>query len=152
MENISVKLACLAIMCLPLTLQAETFMECSEIESSSERLTCYDAVAARLKASLQKEQKGTTKERREAKESAVSVATIGQESVPSPELERFKIARIISPQRHRHVYISDDGRRFKKTSQDTQNFKVGDEVFIKPGMFGSLFLVKPGLKIKVKEI
>ena len=80
------------------------------------------------------------------------MATIGQESVPSPELERFKIARIISPQRHRLIYIHGDGRRFKKTSQDTQNFKVGDEVFIKPGMFGSLFLVKPGLKIKVKEI
>ena len=50
MENISVKLACLVIIFLPLTLQAETFMECSEIESSSERLTCYDAVATRLKA------------------------------------------------------------------------------------------------------
>ena len=152
MENISVKLACLVIIFLPLTLQAETFMECSEVESSRDRLDCYDAVASRLKASLQKEQKGTTKERREAKEAAVSVATIGDESVTSPELESFKIERIISPQRHRHVYISDDGRRFKKTSQDTQNFKIGDKVFIKPGMFGSVFLVKPGLKIKVKEI
>ncbi len=152
MENIGFKLAHLAIIVLPLTLQAETFLECSELENSSDRLNCYDSVAAGLKASLQQKQKGTTKERQEAKEVAVSVATIGKESVPSPELESFKIERIISPQRHRHVYISDDGRKFKKTSRDTQNFKIGDTVFIKPGVFGSIFLVKPGLKIKVKEI
>ena len=152
MENIGLKIACLIIMLVSFSIHAETFLECSEVENSNARLTCYDTVAARLKDSLQKDQKGTTKERQEAKEVAVSVATIGQELVPSPELESFKIERILSPQPHRHIYISTDGRRFKKISRHTQNFRVGDTVAIKPGMFGSIFLVKQGLKIKVKEI
>jgi len=152
MENIGPKISCLALLLLSFSTQAETFLACSEIEDSKIRLSCYDAVAANLKQSLQKDQKGTTKDRQEAKEAAVSVATIGSNSVASPELETFKIERIFSPQRHRYIYVSDDGRRFRKISRDTQNFKVGDTVVIKPGMFGSMFLVKQGLKIKVKEI
>ena len=152
MENIGPKISCLALLLLSFSIHAETFLECSEIEDSKIRLNCYDIVSANLKQSLQKDQKGTTKERQEAKEVAVSVATIGSESVPSPELETFKIQRIFSPQRHRYIYVSGDGRTFRKISRDTQNFKVGDTVAIKPGMFGSIFLVKQGLKIKVKEI
>ena len=152
MENIGAKISCLALLLFSFLAHPETFLECSEIEDSAVRLSCYDSVAANLKQSLQKDQKGTTKERQEAKEVAVSVATIGSESVPSPELDTFIIERILSPQRHRYIYLSDDGRRFRKISRDTQNFKVGDTVAIKPGMFGSIFLVKKALKIKVKEI
>ena len=118
MENIGPKISCLALLLLSFSIHAETFLECSEIEDSKIRLNCYDIVSANLKQSLQKDQKGTTKERQEAKEVAVSVATIGSESVPSPELETFKIQRIFSPQRHRYIYVSGDGRTFRKISRE----------------------------------
>ena len=52
-------------------------MECSEIELDAERLSCYDAAADAIKASLEKPQVGSSEQRQEQRNAEVA-AVLGQ--------------------------------------------------------------------------
>ena len=57
-------------------------MECSEIELDAERLSCYDAAADAIKASLEKPQVGSSEQRQEQRNAEVAAIVFGEEEAP----------------------------------------------------------------------
>ena len=64
------------------TANAQSFMECSEIELDTDRLSCYDAAADAIKASLEKPQTGSSEQRQEQRNAEVAAIVFGEEEAP----------------------------------------------------------------------
>ena len=151
---------CLTLLCCGLLSQsvsAQSFMECSDIELDTERLSCYDAAAAAIKASLEKPQVGSSEQRQEQRNAEVAAIVFGEEAAPEiveevPEQITFAIKDVLYTQRRDTIFVAEDGRLFKKVSDTQVTIKAGERVAIEDGFFGSIFLVtEKGVRIKVKE-
>ena len=151
---------CLTLLCCGLLSQsvsAQSFMECSDIELDTERLSCYDAAAAAIKASLEKPQVGSSEQRQEQRNAEVAAIVFGEEAAPEiveevPEQITFVIKDVLYTQRRDTIFVAEDGRLFKKVSDTQVTIKAGERVAIEDGFFGSIFLVtEKGVRIKVKE-
>lgn len=151
---------CLTLLCfgmLSQSVSAQSFMECSDIELDTERLSCYDAAAAAIKASLEKPQVGSSEQRQEQRNAEVAAIVFGEEAAPEiveevPEQITFVIKDVLYTQRRDTIFVAEDGRLFKKTSDTQVTIKPGERVAIEDGFFGSIFLVtEKGVRIKVKE-
>ena len=132
-------------------------MECSDIELDTERLSCYDAAAAAIKASIEKPQVGSSEQRQEQRNAEVAAIVFGEEAAPEiveevPEQITFVIKDVLYTQRRDTIFVAEDGRLFKKVSDTQVTIKAGERVAIEDGFFGSIFLVtEKGVRIKVKE-
>ncbi|MBM27432.1 MAG: hypothetical protein CME58_03530 [Halieaceae bacterium] len=132
-------------------------MECSDIELDTERLSCYDAAAAAIKASIEKPQVGSSEQRQEQRNAEVAAIVFGEEAAPEiveevPEQITFVIKDVLYTQRRNTIFVAEDGRLFKKVSDTQVTIKAGERVAIEDGFFGSIFLVtEKGVRIKVKE-
>ena len=151
---------CLTLLCCGLLSQsvsAQSFMECSDIELDTERLSCYDAAAAAIKASIEKPQVGSSEQRQEQRNAEVAAIVFGEEAAPEiveevPEQITFVIKDVLYTQRRDTIFVAQDGRLFKKVSDTQVTIKAGERVAIEDGFFGSIFLVtEKGVRIKVKE-
>ena len=151
---------CLTLLCCGLLSQsvsAQSFMECSDIELDTERLSCYDAAAAAIKASIEKPQVGSSEQRQEQRNAEVAAIVFGEEAAPEiveevPEQITFVIKDVLYTQRRDTIFVAEDGRLFKKVSDTQVTIKAGERVAIEDGFFGSIFLVtERGVRIKVKE-
>lgn len=151
---------CLTLLCCGLLSQsvsAQSFMECSDIELDTERLSCYDAAAAAIKASIEKPQVGSSEQRQEQRNAEVAAIVFGEEAAPEiveevPEQITFVIKDVLYTQRRATIFVAEDGRLFKKVSDTQVTIKAGERVAIEDGFFGSIFLVtEKGVRIKVKE-
>ena len=151
---------CLTLLCCGLLSQsvtAQSFMECSDIELDTERLSCYDAAAAAIKASIEKPQVGSSEQRQEQRNAEVAAIVFGEEAAPEiveevPEQITFVIKDVLCTQRRNTIFVAEDGRLFKKVSDTQVTIKAGERVAIEDGFFGSIFLVtEKGVRIKVKE-
>ena len=151
---------CLTLLCCGLLSQsvsAQSFMECSDIELDTERLSCYDAAAAAIKASIEKPQVGSSEQRQEQRNAEVAAIVFGEEAAPEiveevPEQIMFVIKDVLYTQRRDTIFVAEDGRLFKKVSDTQVTIKAGERVAIEDGFFGSIFLVtEKGVRIKVKE-
>tara|TARA_B100000683_G_scaffold269654_1_gene307056 strand:- start:1514 stop:1990 length:477 start_codon:yes stop_codon:yes gene_type:complete len=151
---------CLTLLCCGLLSQsvtAQSFMECSDIELDTERLSCYDAAAAAIKASIEKPQVGSSEQRQEQRNAEVAAIVFGEEAAPEiveevPEQITFVIKDVLYTQRRNTIFVAEDGRLFKKVSDTQVTIKAGERVAIEDGFFGSIFLVtEKGVRIKVKE-
>ena len=151
---------CLTLLCCGLLSQsvsAQSFMECSDIELDTERLSCYDAAAAAIKASIEKPQVGSSEQRQEQRNAEVAAIVFGEEAAPEiveevPEQITFVIKDVLYTQRRDTIFVAEDGRLFKKVSDTQVTIKSGERVAIEDGFFGSIFLVtEKGVRIKVKE-
>ena len=151
---------CLTLLCCGLLSQsvsAQSFMECSDIELDTERLSCYDAAAAAIKASIEKPQVGSSEQRQEQRNAEVASIVFGEEAAPEiveevPEQITFVIKDVLYTQRRDTIFVAEDGRLFKKVSDTQVTIKAGERVAIEDGFFGSIFLVtEKGVRIKVKE-
>lgn len=151
---------CLTLLCCGLISQsvsAQSFMECSDIELDTERLSCYDAAAAAIKASIEKPQVGSSEQRQEQRNAEVAAIVFGEEAAPEiveevPEQITFVIKDVLYTQRRDTIFVAEDGRLFKKVSDTQVTIKAGERVAIEDGFFGSIFLVtEKGVRIKVKE-
>ena len=151
---------CLTLLCCGLLSQsvsAQSFMECSDIELDTERLSCYDAAAAAIKASIEKPQVGSSEQRQEQRNAEVAAIVFGEEAAPEiveevPEQIAFVIKDVLYTQRRDTIFVAEDGRLFKKVSDTQVTIKAGERVAIEDGFFGSIFLVtEKGVRIKVKE-
>ena len=151
---------CLTLLCCGLLSQsvsAQSFMECSDIELDAERLSCYDAAAAAIKASIEKPQVGSSEQRQEQRNAEVAAIVFGEEAATEiveevPEQITFVIKDVLYTQRRDTIFVAEDGRLFKKVSDTQVTIKAGERVAIEDGFFGSIFLVtEKGVRIKVKE-
>ena len=151
---------CLTLLCCGLLSQsvsAQSFMECSDIELDTERLSCYDAAAAAIKASIEKPQVGSSEQRQEQRNAEVAAIVFGEEAAPEiveevPEQITFVIKDVLYTHRRDTIFVAEDGRLFKKVSDTQVTIKAGERVAIEDGFFGSIFLVtEKGVRIKVKE-
>ena len=151
---------CLTLLCfgmLSQSVSAQSFMECSDIELDTERLSCYDAAAAAIKASIEKPQVGSSEQRQEQRKAEVAAIVFGEEAAPEiveevPEQITFVIKDVLYTQRRDTIFVAEDGRLFKKTSDTQVTIKPGERVAIEDGFFGAIFLVtERGVRIKVKE-
>lgn len=151
---------CLTLLCfgmLSQSVSAQSFMECSDIELDTERLSCYDAAAAAIKASIEKPQVGSSEQRQEQRNAEVAAIVFGEEAAPEiveevPEQITFVIKDVLYTQRRDTIFVAEDGRLFKKVSDTQVTIKAGERVAIEDGFFGSIFLVtEKGVRIKVKE-
>ena len=151
---------CLTLLCCGLlnqSVSAQSFMECSDIELDTERLSCYDAAAAAIKASIEKPQVGSSEQRQEQRNAEVAAIVFGEEAAPEiveevPEQITFVIKDVLYTQRRDTIFVAEDGRLFKKVSDTQVTIKAGERVAIEDGFFGSIFLVtEKGVRIKVKE-
>ena len=151
---------CLTLLCfgmLSQSVSAQSFMECSDIELDTERLSCYDAAAAAIKASIEKPQVGSSEQRQEQRNAEVAAIVFGEEAAPEiveevPEQITFVIKDVLYTQRRDTIFVAEDGRLFKKTSDTQVTIKPGERVAIEDGFFGAIFLVtERGVRIKVKE-
>ena len=151
---------CLTLLCfgmLSQSVSAQSFMECSDIELDAERLSCYDAAAAAIKASIDKPQVGSSEQRQEQRNAEVAAIVFGEEAAPEiveevPEQITFIIKDVLYTQRRDTIFVAEDGRLFKKISDTQVTIKPGERVAIEDGFFGAIFLVtEKGVRIKVKE-
>lgn len=151
---------CLTLLCfgmLSQSVSAQSFMECSDIELDTERLSCYDAAAAAIKASIEKPQVGSSEQRQEQRNAEVAAIVFGEEAAPEiveevPEQITFVIKDVLYTQRRDTIFVAEDGRLFKKISDTQVTIKPGERVAIEDGFFGAIFLVtEKGVRIKVKE-
>ena len=151
---------CLALVCsacFSAIAHGQSFMECSEIELDAERLSCYDAAADAIKASLEKPQVGSSEQRQEQRNAEVAAIVFGEEEAPViveevPEQITFIIKDVLYTQRRETIFVADDGRLFKKIADTLVTIKPGERVSIEDGFFGAIFLVtEKGVRIKVKE-
>ena len=139
------------------SVSAQSFMECSDIELDTERLSCYDAAAAAIKASIEKPQVGSSEQRQEQRNAEVAAIVFGEEAAPEiveevPEQITFVIKDVLYTQRRDTIFVAEDGRLFKKISDTQVTIKPGERVAIEDGFFGAIFLVtEKGVRIKVKE-
>jgi mannose-6-phosphate isomerase-like protein (cupin superfamily) len=135
---------------------AQSFMECANIELDSERLTCYDAAADAIKASLEKPQVGSSQQRQEQRNAEVAAIVFGEEAALEiveevPEQITFIIKDVLYTQRRDTIFVAEDGRLFTKVSDTQVTIKPGERVAIEDGFFGAIFLVtEKGVRIKVK--
>ena len=136
---------------------AQSFMECSEILEDAARLSCYDAAAAEIKASIQKPQIGSGVQRQEQRDAEVAAIVFGEEQAAeiqkeAPTQVTFIIKDVLYTLQRDVIFVAEDGRLFKKMSDNSLTIKSGEVVSIEDGFFGSIFLVtKKGVRIKVKE-
>ena len=151
---------CLTLLCfgmLSQSVSAQSFMECSDIELDTDRLSCYDAAAAAIKASIEKPQVGSSEQRQEQRNAEVAAIVFGEEAAPEiveevPEQITFVIKDVLYTQRRDTIFVAEDGRLFKKISDTQVTIKPGERVAIEDGFFGAIFLVtERGVRIKVKE-
>jgi hypothetical protein len=147
--------ATLALICLEAN--AQSFMECADIEDDARRLSCYDNAAAAIKASLEKPQAGSSEQRQEQRNAEVAAIVFGEEQAPEiieevPEQITFIIKDVLFTQRRDTIFVAEDGRLFKKIADTRVTIKPGERVSIEDGFFGAIFLVtEKGVRIKVKE-
>ena len=73
--------AALALICIQAN--AQSFMECADIEDDANRLSCYDTAAGAIKASLQKPQAGSSEQRQEQRNAEVAAIVFGDEEAPA---------------------------------------------------------------------
>lgn len=145
----------LALVCLEAN--AQSFMECADIEDDANRLSCYDNAASAIKASLEKPQAGSSEQRQEQRNAEVAAIVFGEEQAPEiieevPEQITFVIKDVLFTQRRETIFVAEDGRLFKKSADTRVTIKPGERVSIEDGFFGSIFLVtEKGVRIKVKE-
>ena len=145
----------LALVCLEVN--AQSFMECADIEDDANRLSCYDNAAAAIKASLEKPQAGSSEQRQEQRNAEVAAIVFGEEQAPEiieevPEQITFIIKDVLFTQRRDTIFVAEDGRLFKKIADTRVTIKPGERVSIEDGFFGAIFLVtEKGVRIKVKE-
>lgn len=148
-------LAALTLLCAQAN--AQSFMECADIEDDANRLNCYDTAAAAIKTSMQKPQAGSSEQRQEQRNAEVAAIVFGEEQAPEiieevPEQITFIIKDVLFTQQRDTIFIAEDGRLFKKMSDTQVTIKRGERVSIEDGFFGSIFLVtEKGVRIKVKE-
>ena len=151
---------CLTLLCfgmLSQSVSAQSFMECSDIELDTDRLSCYDAAAAAIKASIEKPQVGSSEQRQEQRNAEVAAIVFGEEAAPEiveevPEQITFVSKDVLYTQRRDTIFVAEDGRLFKKISDTQVTIKPGERVAIEDGFFGAIFLVtEKGVRIKVKE-
>ena len=147
--------ATLALICLEAN--AQSFMECADIEDDASRLSCYDNAAAAIKASLEKPQTGSSEQRQEQRNAEVAAIVFGEEQAPEiieevPEQITFIIKDVLFTERRDTIFVAEDGRLFKKIADTRVTIKPGERVSIEDGFFGAIFLVtEKGVRIKVKE-
>ena len=147
--------AALTLLCVQAN--AQSFMECADIEDDSNRLSCYDTAAEAIKASLEKPQAGSSEQRQEQRNAEVAAIVFGEEEAPAiveevPEQITFVIKDVLFTQQRETIFIAEDGRLFKKIADTRVTIKRGERVSIEDGFFGAIFLVtKKGVRIKVKE-
>ena len=157
MDTYRLCLALICSACFSTAASAQSFMECSEIELDAERLSCYDAAADEIKASLEKPQVGSSEQRQEQRNAEVAAIVFGEEEAPViveevPEQITFIIKDVLYTQRRETIFVADDGRLFKKIADTRVTIKPGERVSIEDGFFGAIFLVtEKGVRIKVKE-
>jgi len=129
-----------------------TLLKCSKIKDSAERVACYDKVANKVQQKLNTEYNGTAQERKQAKDESISNEVVGIQANKT-EMTGSTITGVTWDRNRRPVYATSDGRFFRRSSDSHSSFSQGDEVHVKQGMFGSLFLIRSdGLKVKVDEI
>ena len=147
-------LAALTLLCVQAN--AQSFMECADIEDDSNRLSCYDTAAEAIKASLEKPQAGSSEQRQEQRNAEVAAIVFGEEEAPAiveevPEQITFVIKDVLFTQQRETIFIAEDGRLFKKIADTRVTIKRGERVSIEDGFFGAIFLVtENGVRIKVK--
>ena len=73
-------LAALTLLCAQAN--AQSFMECADIEDDANRLNCYDTAAAAIKTSMQKPQAGSSEQRQEQRNAEVAAIVFGEEQAP----------------------------------------------------------------------
>ncbi|MBD3648132.1 MAG: hypothetical protein HUJ31_11930 [Pseudomonadales bacterium] len=128
-----------------------TLMDCKKIEDVEKRVACYDRVAGRVEEKMKEDYRGTTDQRTEARNQSITQEVVG--TVQPPATKPMAIDKVLRDRNRRIVFVTTDGRRFRKRSSSPTSFRPGDTVRLEDGVFGSVFLVNAdGLKIKVKEI
>jgi len=133
-------------------LGAETLIECSKIEDSSERVACYDKLAGRVEEKMEESYPGTTEQRVEAMKQSITEEVVG-DTAKVPEVLTLEIKSVQRDRNRRVTYVTTDGRYFKRSNEAKTTFKVGDKLRIEDGMMGSKFLVRDdGKKNKVSEV
>ena len=130
-------------------------LECTKLDNEEERLTCYDNVAGRVEKQLEEERTGTTEERVESRNEAITETIVGEkiEGSSAPDLYTVIIKNVQYDRNRRAIYTTDDGRYFRRSSGSRVTLRPGDECTIEEGMMGSVFLVRSdGKRNKVDEL
>lgn len=151
-KNLTASLVLLSTAIYFNALQAETLSDCSKIESMEERVACYDRLAGRVEQKMEEEYEGTTQQQIEKKNEAISKEILGEEA-PQEELMVVEIARVLHDRNKRVIFVTTDGRVFKKSASTASSFSVGDKLRMEKGFLSAVFLVREdGMRIKVQEI
>lgn len=144
--------AALLIVSFSSALGAETLLDCSRIEDATDRVACYDKLAGRVEEKLEETYEGTTEERVEARNDSIAEEVVGAKE-PAPELLMLEIKKVQRDRNRRIIYLTTDGRAFRRSTGSTITFKAGDKCTMKSGVMGSVFLIREdGRKNKVKEL
>lgn len=144
--------AALLIVSCSASIGAETLLDCSRIEDATDRVACYDKLAGRVEEKLGEPYEGTTEERVEARNDSIAKEVVGAKE-PAPELLMLEIKKVQRDRNRRIVYLTTDGRAFRRSEGSRITFKAGDKCTMKSGVMGAVFLVRDdGRKNKVKEL
>ena len=155
-----------AALCAPAL--AEPLEQCLKIEKPAERLACYDKVLERTEIESNAASVSVSAAPKEPKPSKTKVTTTIltgalKEELPRPsanrsferedDITRYTVTKVIRKYGGKVEYLTDNDRRFRKISTSAQDFKVGDVLVAKRGVFEAVFLVnQDGKRIKVKIV
>ena len=155
-----------AALCAPAL--AEPVERCLKIENPTERLSCYDKTLERTEKANKAASVSVSAAPKEPKPSKTKVTTTIltgalKEELPrrsatrsferEDDITRYTVTQVIRKYGGKVEYLTDNGRRFRKISTSQQDFKVGDVLVAKRGVFESVFLVNQnGKRIKVKIV
>ena len=131
---------------------AQDLMGCRAIESDTQRLACYDAVAGRVQKALDEEIEGPATTRIKEREESLKAAVIGDYDMAQLEFEGFTIKAVTRNAQRKPIYESNDGRMFQQVSGLIPLAREGERVELELGLFGAVFIrTEDGLRFKVKE-
>ncbi len=141
----------LVLVAAPATV-AQDLMGCRAIESDTQRLACYDAVAGRVQKALDEDIEGPATTRIKEREESLKAAVIGDYDMAQQEFEGFTVKAITLNAQRRPIYESTDGRIFQQVSGLIPLAREGERVELEQGLFGAVFIrTQGGLRFKVKE-
>lgn len=130
-------------------------LDCSKLESETERLECYDEVAGRVEKKLEEDTySGTTEERVDARNESITEEVVGPVThEQAPVVLKVEIKTAHRDRNRRVTYETVDGRYFRRNSSTGVTFKPGDVCKIEKGVMSAIFLVREdGKRNKVKEL
>lgn len=127
----------------------EGILACLNIVNDTERLACYDELASEIQTLVD----STTQNRigvDEAFSESLTEAVIGEQTEGNTE------SVIISSSTDRFGYqtfVTEDGRRWKRSSGRRVSISDGTKVHFEEGSWGAIFMItEEGTRVKVKAL